>query len=329
MRLGRADLGIGVRQRQHQRIAGHRPHHVGIDQARRRNPQKDIGAGHCLADRSKVGLCRIARLVRLHRLVAALVNDAATVGDDDRVGPKAHSGKQVEAGDGRRAGARADEAHVLQPTPGQFEPVDQGGRRDHGGAVLVVVKDRDVHALDQLALDLETLRRLDVLQVDAAEGGLEPRDGVHEGVHAGLRDLDVEHVDPGETLEQDRLAFHHRLGRERTDVAEAEHRGAVADHADPVRASGHFGGGRRVVDDGETGVGHAGGIGKRQIVGGRYRLGRDHLQLPRGIGAVIGERPLLERHSHNFPDGRRRRHSMSERRSWRAPGGLGRARTLV
>ena len=39
-----------------------------------------------------------------------------------------------------------------------------------------------------------------------------------------LIDLDVEHVDAGEFLEQHRLAFHHRLGRERADGAEPEHR---------------------------------------------------------------------------------------------------------
>ena len=53
-----------------------------------------------------------------------------------------------------------------------------------------------------------------------------------------LVDLDVEHVDAGELLEQHRLAFHHRLGGERADVAQAQHRGAVGDHADQVAARG-------------------------------------------------------------------------------------------
>jgi hypothetical protein len=51
-----------------------------------------------------------------------------------------------------------------------------------------------------------------------------------------LVDLDVEHVDAGELLEQAALAFHHRLAGERPDVAEAEHRGAVGDHRDQVAA---------------------------------------------------------------------------------------------
>jgi hypothetical protein len=53
-------------------------------------------------------------------------------------------------------------------------------------------------------------------------------------------DLDVEHVDAGEFLEQDRLAFHHRLRGQRADIAEAEHRGAVGDHRDQIGAGGQL-----------------------------------------------------------------------------------------
>ena len=53
-------------------------------------------------------------------------------------------------------------------------------------------------------------------------------------------DLDVEAVDAGELLEQHRLAFHHRLGGERADGAQAEHRGAVGDHRDQVGARGEL-----------------------------------------------------------------------------------------
>ena len=46
---------------------------------------------------------------------------------------------------------------------------------DDGGTVLVVVEHRDLHPLAQLALDDEAFRRLDVLEVDAAESGLQRR----------------------------------------------------------------------------------------------------------------------------------------------------------
>ena len=166
--------------------------------------------------------------------------------------------------------------------------------------MLVVVEHRNVHALDQPGLDLEALRRLDVFEIDAAEGRLEPSDGLDERVDVGLGDLDVEYVDAGEALEQHGLAFHHRLGRERADIAEAEDRAAVADDAHAIRTAGDLRRRRRVVHDREAGLGDARRIGERQIVRRCHRFGGDDFELPRRIGAVIGERALLERHPRAF-----------------------------
>ena len=90
----------------------------------------------------------------------------------------------------------------------------------------------------QALLDLEALRAPDVLEVDAAEGGLERLDDPHHVVRFGGVDLDVEHVDVGEPLEQQRLALHHRLAGERADVAQAEHGRAVGDDRHQVPAGG-------------------------------------------------------------------------------------------
>jgi hypothetical protein len=160
--------------------------------------------------------------------------------------------------------------------------------------VLVVVEHRDVHPLAQRALDDEAFRRLDVFQVDAAEGGLQRGDDVDQLVRVFLVDLDVEHVDAGELLEQHALAFHHRLAGERADVAQAQHRGAVGDHADQVGARGQLAGLLRVGDDRLAGVGHAGRIRQREIALGDHRLGRGDLDLARARLAVIVERGLLE-----------------------------------
>jgi len=91
--------------------------------------------------------------------------------------------------------------------------------------VLVIVEDRDVHALAQLLLDVEAFRRLDVFQVDAADGRLQHRDRVHQFIGIEFVQLQVEHVDAGELLEQAALAFHDRLRGQRADVAQAEHGG--------------------------------------------------------------------------------------------------------
>ena len=117
-----------------------------------------------------------------------------------------------------------------------LQAVEDGRRGDDRGAVLVVVEDRDLHALAQLLLDVEALGRLDVLEVDAAEGRLHARDRLDQRVGVVLGQLDVEHVDAGELLEQAALAFHHRLAGQRPDVAQAEHRGAVGDDRHEVAA---------------------------------------------------------------------------------------------
>ena len=89
-----------------------------------------------------------------------------------------------------------------------------------------------------------------------------------------LVDLDVEHVDAGELLEQDALAFHHRLGGQRADVAQAEHRGAVGDDGRPGCRARVAEGVGRVVDDLFAGRGDAGRVGQRQVALVDQLLGR-------------------------------------------------------
>jgi hypothetical protein len=176
----------------------------------------------------------------------------------------------------------------------QFQPVEQRRGRDDGGAVLVVVEDRDVHALAQLLLDVEALGRLDVLEVDAAQRGLQRGDDVDQLVGVALGQLDVEHVDAGELLEQAALAFHHRLAGQRADVAQAQHRGAVGDDAHQVGARGVLGGQRRVLLDRQAGVGHAGRIGQRQVALVGQRLGRRDRDLAARGRTVVFERGVAQ-----------------------------------
>src|SRR5690606_22087842 len=158
----------------------------------------------------------------------------------------------------------------------------------------VVVDHRDVHPLAQLALDDEALRRLDVLEVDAAEGRLHRRDDLDQLVRIALVELDVEHVDAGELLEQDALAFHDWLARQRANVAQAEHGGAVADHCHQVGPRGELAGRVRVGHDRLAGIGHARRVGQGQVALGHHRLGRDHLDLPVRREAVVVEGGLLQ-----------------------------------
>ncbi len=116
--------------------------------------------------------------------------------------------------------------------------VDQAGRRDDRRAVLVVVEHRDVEQLLQLGLDAEALGALDVLQIDAAEGDADVLDHGDDLVGVLGGNLDVDGIDVGEALEQHRLAFHHRLGGQGAQVAQAQDRGAVGDHRHQVALGG-------------------------------------------------------------------------------------------
>ena len=225
------------------------------------------------------------RLPLVHALGAALVDDALGVAQDDVVRREAHRLDELDAGDAGRAGAVADELGRLHVAAGEVQRVDQAGGGDDGGAVLVVVEDRDVHQLAQPLLDDEALRRLDVLEIDAAEGGAEEFDAVDELVGVLGVDLEVDGIDVGEALEQHRLAFHHRLGGERAEIAHAEDRRAVGDDGDHVALGGIVVGAGRVLGDGADRHGDARRIGQRQVALRRHRLGRADLQL---AGAAHG-----------------------------------------
>jgi hypothetical protein len=62
--------------------------------------------------------------------------------------------------------AYPDFGHVLAT---ELDGIHEAGAGDDGGAMLVIVHDRDLDALLQPGLDIEALGRLDVLQVDAAK----------------------------------------------------------------------------------------------------------------------------------------------------------------
>ena len=153
--------------------------------------------------------------------------------------------------------------------------------------MLVVVEDRDVELLDQALLHVEAVRSPDVLEIDAAEGRLEQLAGFDDLLGILGRELDVEDVDARKALEQDRLALHHRLARQGSDVAEPEDRGAVGDDRDQVRAPGVE---ERVVgsaNDLPARLGDAGGVGQREIPLGERPLGGYHLELPGSAVAVV------------------------------------------
>ena len=249
--LLRRDLRIGIGHGEDDRVLRHRGDHLRRHRALLRQTEEGVGPLHRLRQRASVGDRSMGRFPLVHALGAALVDHALGVAEDDIVGLEAHRLEQFDAGDRGGPGAVNDEPGRLDVAAGQVERVDQACGGDDRGAVLVVMEDRDVHQFAQALLDDEAFRRLDVLEIDAAEGWTEIAHGLDElvgilGVH-----LEIDRIDVCEALEQDRLAFHHRLGGERAEIAETENGSAVRDHRDQIGAGGVVIGAAVVLGDGE------------------------------------------------------------------------------
>src|SRR5690606_35074344 len=144
-----------------------------------------------------------------------------------------------------------------------FQAIQESGCHADGRAMLVVVEDGNVHAFPQGALDVEAFRRLDVFEVNAPEGRLQPGNDFYQFLWILLIDFDIEDINAGELLEQYRLALHDGLGRQGANVSEAQHRSTVGDDADQIAPGRIFKCIGGVVDDFFTGSRDARRIGQR------------------------------------------------------------------
>ena len=112
---------------------------------------------------------------------------------------------------------------------GHLGGVGQCGEDHDGGAVLVIVHDGAVQGLDELFLQLEAARRGDVLEVDGAEAGAQPDQGLDDLVDVGGVEDQRDGVQLAEGLEERGLALHHGQRGAGADVAQAQDGRAVAD----------------------------------------------------------------------------------------------------
>ena len=286
------DLGPGVGEGEDNRRRRHPRDHAGRQHAGAGQAKEQVRAVDHVVQRPQVGRLRERRLFWVHVDLAARVDKAVDVAQPHVLAPDAQLQQHVEAGDPRRAAAGRDDLDVLKPLARDQKRVGRGRAHHDGGAVLVVVEDGDVHRLAAQFFHDEAVGRLDVFQVDRAEGRLERADDGGEPLGVGFVHLDVEAVDVGELLEQDRLALHHRFRGEGAYVAQSQHRRPVADHGDEVPARGIAGGGRGIGLDLKTGLGHAGGIGAAQVAAVRERLRCPDFQLSRARKFVVIQRRL-------------------------------------
>ena len=284
-----ANFWIGVGQGEHDGVVGHALNHRSIHKSAFAQPQEHVGPFHRVGQ-TVVGLLRRVALLAFAQPFAARVDVAAAVEDRHVLALHAELLVDVQAGHGGRTRPADHHADVFDVFAGELQRIDQRRRTDDGRTVLVVVHQRDVQLFLQAALDLERFRRLDVLQIDAAEGG---RNGLHRGdklVDVGGVHFDVEHVDVGEHLEQHPLPFHHRLARLRPDVAQPQHRGAVADDRDQVALGGVLVHVLRLLGNGHARLCHAWAVRQAEVTLRAVRLGGDHLHLASTFAGMVFER---------------------------------------
>src|SRR5690606_21594989 len=229
----RANFRVRVGQGKDDRVRRHAADHVRRQHVRARYTDEHIGVLQRIGQRALVGVHRKRRLV-LGQVIATAVDHTLAIQHQDVVLAHAQFDHQLDRGDTGGAGTDAHDDDVLDFLLLQGQRIEQAGAADNGGAVLVVMEYRDITLLLENAFDLEAFRRLDVFQVDAAKGDVDAGDRINEGLRALRLDFDIEHVDTGEALEQNTLAFHHRLGRQRPQVAQAQDGGAITDHGHQV-----------------------------------------------------------------------------------------------
>ena len=214
------NLRCGIGECQNQRARPHRTHHVLFEHAACREPQKNIRTRNDFGQRTRGRLLCKALFVRIHQLLAAFVDHTGEIGNKNIFNREAKINDQIQTGQRCRTSTRDHEFAFFQIFANDLETIHDRRTHDDGGAVLVIMKDRNLHPVTQLALDIETLGRLDVFEIDTTKGRLQRSDDVAEFVGIGLVDFDIKYIDTSKLFEQNALTFHHRLGGQRADIAQ-------------------------------------------------------------------------------------------------------------
>ena len=167
------NFGIRVRHGKYHRARRQGDNHLGRERAFLGEAQQYVRTLGCVGQRPHRSVFREALLIRIHTFFAAFVDDALGVDQGNVFALHAHAYIVLSAGDARGSSPVDDNLDLVQALTRQFDGVGQRCTRDNRGTVLVIVENGNVHRLLESFLDVEALGRLDVFQVDAAEGGFE------------------------------------------------------------------------------------------------------------------------------------------------------------
>ena len=198
------------------------------------------------------------------QLLPARIDGAGAVAQDHIAQPQGQ--QQLGNGNACSAAAVDDRFALAQGFAGDLGGVDQCGRDHNGGAVLIVVEDRNIAALFQLLLDLKAAGRSNILQVDTAKGAADVVHRLHKFVHILGAHAQGEGVYAAEFLKQHALALHHGHTGLRANVAQTQYRRAIGDHRYHIPAAGQLPAFVVICLNSQARLGHAGGVGQGQSI---------------------------------------------------------------
>ena len=205
----RGNFWIGIGHRKDDRRLRHIFHHLRLERARCRKAQEDIRANQRFGQCAGFGHRGMSRFPLIHPVRSALVDHALAVTHDHIGGRNTHCLNKRGARNCSGSRAVDDNFNLGEFAPRNVARIDDAGRRNDSGAVLIIVHHRNIHLFAQGLFDDEAFGGFDIFKVDPAKAWLHQRDRIDEGFGVFGREFDVYRINIGKAFEQTGLAFHH------------------------------------------------------------------------------------------------------------------------
>ena len=119
-----------------------------------------------------------------------------------------------------------------------MQRIDETCSANNRRTVLVIMENRNIHQLAQLAFNDKAIGRFNVFQINAAKAGAHKFHRIDNFLRVFRVQFEVDTVNIGKTFEQNRLALHHRFGGQRAQIAQAQNGCAIGNHGDHIAARG-------------------------------------------------------------------------------------------
>ena len=201
--------------------------------------------------------------------------------------------------DGSSTRAVDHDLHLFNILTNHFKGIFQSGSRNDSRTMLVVVHHGDVESTLQALLDIEALRRLDILKVDTAEGRRNLLYRFTEFLRVLLSHLDIEHIDATIDFKQEALTLHDGFAAHGANITQSKNSRSVRDYSHEVSFVSISIGSLRVLLDLKTRIGNTRRVGERQVCLCTVSLGRLHFNFSRTASLMIVEGGLFRDFYHN------------------------------